>query len=130
MKTERQGEGAQVALCSVRLACFTYLLHFRDSYGLLDHLNSDGFDYWSDRLFHFPRGFLTGAGLGLALATVRFVALALADLVALRALPRAVAIFPALVDAPLCCLSKGSIQNQQNQTFNEHDCGHPRNGKH
>jgi len=32
--------------------------------------------------------FLTGARLGLALATVRFVALALADLDTLRALPR------------------------------------------
>ena len=65
--------------------------------------------------FTFRAAFFTGAVLGLALATVRFVALALADLVALRALPRAVAaflfgafdcflrlamIFPALVDAP------------------------------
>src|SRR5689334_1300942 len=38
--------------------------------------------------FTFRAAFFTGAGLGLALATVRFVALALADLVALRALPR------------------------------------------
>jgi hypothetical protein len=52
------------------------LLGFRDGYyaggALLDHLNSDGFDYWSDGfdywsdgfdywsdgLFRFPRGFL------------------------------------------------------------------------
>jgi hypothetical protein len=38
--------------------------------------------------FTFRAAFFTGAVLGLALATVRFVALALADLVALRALPR------------------------------------------
>ncbi len=45
------------------------LRSFRDSYytgsGLLDHLNSDGFDCRSDR----PRGFFTGARLGLGLAT-------------------------------------------------------------
>jgi len=52
-------------------ACFTYLrlLDFRDCYharsGLLDHLNSDGFDNWSDRLFHFPHCFLHWGGLGL-----------------------------------------------------------------
>ena len=34
--------------------------------GLLDHLNGDGFDYWSDRLFHFPRGFLHRRGFGLS----------------------------------------------------------------
>jgi hypothetical protein len=37
----------------------TGLLDFRDGYyarsGLLDHVNHDGFDYWSDRLLHFPR---------------------------------------------------------------------------
>ena len=75
------------------LTRFTCLLDFRDSYGLLDHLNSDGFDYWSDRLFHFPRGFLHWRVFGLALVTVRFVAFALADLDTLRALPRAVAPF-------------------------------------
>ena len=51
------------------LARFTCLLDFRDSYharsGLLDHLNSDGFDYRSDRLFHFPRGFLRCGAFGL-----------------------------------------------------------------
>src|SRR5262249_12717980 len=30
----------------------------RDSYGLLNHLSSNDFDNWSDRLFHLPRGFL------------------------------------------------------------------------
>jgi hypothetical protein len=61
--------------------CFAYLglLDFHDSYGLLDHLSSDGFNYWSDR----PRGFLHWARLGLAFAAVRFAALA-----TLRALPR------------------------------------------
>jgi len=39
----------------------------------------------------FGAAFFTGARLGLALATVRFVAFALADLDVLRALPRAVA---------------------------------------
>jgi hypothetical protein len=53
---------------------------------LLDHLNSDGFDYGHDRLFHFPRDFLHWRGLGLGLATVRFSAFA--ALAALRALPR------------------------------------------
>ena len=43
--------------------------------------------------FTFRAAFFTGAVLGLALATVRFVALALADLVTLRVLPRAVAAF-------------------------------------
>ena len=44
-------------------ARFTYLrlLDFSDCYysrsGLLDHLSSDGFDYWRDRLFHFPDSF-------------------------------------------------------------------------
>jgi hypothetical protein len=49
--------------------CLPSLLHFRDSYGLLDHLNSNGFsntfDYWSDRLFHFPRSFLHWCAFGL-----------------------------------------------------------------
>jgi len=43
-------------------ARFTYLLHFRDGYYvrrlLLDRLNSDGFDYWNGRPFHFPNSFL------------------------------------------------------------------------
>jgi hypothetical protein len=39
-----------------RLTRFTCLL---DSYGLLDHLNGDGFDYWSDRLFF---SFVVGTG--------------------------------------------------------------------
>jgi hypothetical protein len=32
----------------------------------------------------------------------------------------------------LCCLSKQaiSIQDQQNQTLNQHDCSHPRDGQH
>src|SRR5215831_2857770 len=63
--------------CALRLshtatsACFTdfSLLNFRDSYHarsrLLDHLNSDAFDYWSDRPFHFPRSFLHWRGFGL-----------------------------------------------------------------
>ena len=56
---------------------------------MLDHLYSDGFDYWSDAgCFTFRAAFFIGEGLGLALATVRFVAFALADLDALRALPR------------------------------------------
>jgi hypothetical protein len=52
-------------------ACFTYLRlpGFRDSYyvrsGLLDRLNSDGFDYWCDRLFHFPHSFLRWRAFGL-----------------------------------------------------------------
>jgi hypothetical protein len=50
-------------------ARFTSLLDFRDCYytrsGLLDHLDSDGFDYWSDRPFHFPGGFLHWRGFGL-----------------------------------------------------------------
>jgi hypothetical protein len=53
-------------------ARFTYLrlLDFSDCYysrsGLLDHLSSDGFDYWSNRLlFHFARGFLRWRTFGL-----------------------------------------------------------------
>ena len=59
-------------------ACFTYLrlLDFRDSYytrsRLLDHLNSDGFNHWSDRLFHFPRSFLHWRGFGLGLGNHSF----------------------------------------------------------
>ena len=49
----------------LRLARFTCLLDFRDSYyarsGLLDHLNSNGFDYRSDGL-RFPRSFLHWRG--------------------------------------------------------------------
>jgi hypothetical protein len=45
------------------------LLDFRDSYyarsRLLDHVNNDGFDYWSNGLFHFPRSFLHWRALGL-----------------------------------------------------------------
>src|SRR5262249_39378420 len=54
-------------------ACFAYLylLNFRDSYyarsGLLNHLSSDGFDCWRDRLFDFPSGFLHWRALGLRL---------------------------------------------------------------
>ncbi len=52
-------------------ARFTCLLDFRDGYyarsGLLDHLNSDGLDYRSDRLLHFPCGFLRWRGFGLGL---------------------------------------------------------------
>ena len=46
-------------------------LDFRGSYyarsGLLDHLSSDGFDYWSDGLFHAPRSFLHWRTFGLGL---------------------------------------------------------------
>ena len=35
--------------------------------GLLDHLNSDGFDYRSNRLLHFPRSFPRWRGFGLGL---------------------------------------------------------------
>jgi hypothetical protein len=38
------------------------LLHFRDAYYarslLLDHINNDGFNYWSNRLFALARGLL------------------------------------------------------------------------
>src|SRR6516225_10989294 len=53
------------SLIWARLARLTCLFGFRDSYGLLNHLSRDGFDYWSDRLFHFPRGFLHRRGFGL-----------------------------------------------------------------
>ena len=69
--------------------------------------------------FTFRAAFFTGAGLGLALATVRFVAFATLD--ALRALP-SLAEFPlrsfarfctfdaflrlAMIDPPGCCLSR------------------------
>ena len=44
----------------------------RDRSGLLDHLSSDCFDYWSDRLFHFPRNFLRrGFGFGLGNCPLR-----------------------------------------------------------
>ena len=49
----------------------TCLLDFRDGYyarsGLLDHLNSNSFDYRSDRLLHLPRGFLYCGVFGLGL---------------------------------------------------------------
>ena len=56
-----------------------FLLDLRDGYyarsGLLDHLNGDGFDYWSDQLPHFPRGLLHWCAVwGFALATVGFAA--------------------------------------------------------
>jgi hypothetical protein len=78
-------------------AHFTYLdlLEFRDGYyarrGLLNHLNSDGFDCWSDRLFRprLPRSFLHWVRLGLA---VRFIALA--DFATLRALASLADSFP------------------------------------
>src|SRR5262249_56809233 len=41
-----------------RLARLVCLLDFRDSYGLIDHLSSDGFDYWSGGLVGFPRNLL------------------------------------------------------------------------
>ena len=40
---------------------------FRDSYGLLDHLSSDGFDYGNDGLFDPPRSFLHWRAFGLGL---------------------------------------------------------------
>src|SRR6516165_3489460 len=57
------------------LARLSYLslLDFRDRYfvrsGLLDH--SGGFDYRSDRLFHFPRNFLHWRGFWLGLCNCR-----------------------------------------------------------
>ena len=63
-------------------ACFTYLrlLNFRDSYyarrGLLDCLSSDDSTTGATGCFTFRAAFFTGAGLGLALAAVRFAALA------------------------------------------------------
>jgi hypothetical protein len=58
-----------VVVAHLRLARFTCLLDFRDGYyarsGLLDHLNSDGFDCGSDGLFHPPRGLLRWRALGL-----------------------------------------------------------------
>jgi len=75
------------SLIWARLARLTCLFGFRDSYGLLDHLSSDGFDYGTDGLFHPRRAaFFTGARLGLALATVR---LAGAAFRALRSLAEA-----------------------------------------
>jgi hypothetical protein len=62
----RQERCPSVTAASARLT-YLRLLDFRDSYGLLDHLGSDGFDYWSDRLFHFPRSLLHWRGLGLGL---------------------------------------------------------------
>jgi len=43
------------------------LFGFRDSYGLLDHLSSDGFDYGNDGLFDPPRSFLHWRAFGLGL---------------------------------------------------------------
>ena len=81
----RQGWGAGSAH-------LTRLLDFRDSYyarsGLLYHLSSDGFDYWSDRLFHPPSSLLHWRGFRLGGSFLAFAALA-----TLRALPRAVAAF-------------------------------------
>jgi hypothetical protein len=45
----------------------TCLFGFRDSYGLLDHLSSDGFDYGNDGLFDPPRSFLHWRAFGLGL---------------------------------------------------------------
>jgi len=46
-------------------------LDFRNCYwawsGLLDHLNSNGLDYRSDRRLHFPRNFLNWRAFGLGL---------------------------------------------------------------
>src|SRR6516165_11531157 len=53
------------SLIWARLARLTCLFGFRDSYGLLNHLSSDGFDNWSDRLFHYPRSFLHWRRFGL-----------------------------------------------------------------
>ena len=81
------------SLISARLTRFTCLLDFRDSYGLLDHLNSDVSTTGATGCLTFGAAFFSGAGLclGLALATVRFVAFAAFD--DLRALPRAIAAF-------------------------------------
>jgi hypothetical protein len=53
----------------LRLSSTGVLLDFRDTYHarsrLLDYLDSDGFDYWSDRLF--PHDFLHWRSLGLGL---------------------------------------------------------------
>jgi len=35
-----------------------------------------------------------------------------------------------LLGRRLCCLSRRSKQDQQNQTLNQHDCRHPSDGKH
>src|SRR5262249_14320974 len=53
------------SLIRARLARLTCLFGFRDSYGLVDHLSSDGFDCWSDRPFHFPDSFLHRRAFGL-----------------------------------------------------------------
>ena len=50
-----------------RLARLTCLFGFRDSYGLLDHLSSDSFDYGNDGLFDPPRSFLHWRAFGLGL---------------------------------------------------------------
>ena len=58
------------------LARFTYLrlLDVRDGYyarsRLLDHLNGNRFDYWSDRPFHLPHSFGDGRAFGLGLGRV------------------------------------------------------------
>jgi hypothetical protein len=58
--------------CCARFSSLAVSPLFRDSYyarsRLLDHLNSDGFDYWSDNLFHplFPRSFLSWRAFGLS----------------------------------------------------------------
>ena len=55
----------------LQLSLVEVLLDFRDSYyvrsRLLDHLSSDGFDYWSDRRVYFPRSFLHWRAFGLGL---------------------------------------------------------------
>ena len=63
-------------------ARFAYLrlLDFRDCYlawsSLLDHLSSDDLASGATGRFTFRAAFFTGARLGLALATIRFAALA------------------------------------------------------
>src|SRR6516165_8675785 len=55
------------SLIWARLARLTCLFGFRDSYGLLDHLSSDSFDYGNDGLFDPPRSFLHWRAFGLGL---------------------------------------------------------------
>jgi hypothetical protein len=71
--------------------------------------------------FTFLPAFFTGAGLGLALATVRFVAFPRADLATLRALPRAVALF--LFCAFDCFLRLAMIRPSPGWWSATHDVG-------
>ena len=52
---------------------------------LFDDINNDGFDCWSDGLFHSPHGLSHCRAFGLGLSTIRFAAFARRDL---RAFPR------------------------------------------